>query len=174
MIFLDKIRNFLRHRVLIPRFRKEFKKDSYQNSYLNNIRAGMVVGDGTKIDSRAYFIHGNLIEIGNNCDVGPYATFMTQRSSIKIGDDVAIAPHASFIADNMDSSGRDKIINRPNISSSGIIIEDGCWIGVKAVILPGVRIGKSSVVAAGAVVTKDVPEYSIVAGVPASIIKKRE
>ena len=171
---LDKIKNFLKHRVLIPRFRKELKKASYQNSYLNNIRAGMVVGEGTKIDPRAYFIHGNLIEIGNNCDIGAYATFMTQCSNIKIGNDVAIAPHASFIADNMDSSGRGKIIDLPNISSSGIIVENGCWVGIKAVILPGVRIGKGSVVAAGAVVTKDVPDYSIVAGVPAKVVKNRK
>lgn len=53
-----------------------------------------------------------------------------------------------------------------------IAIEDDCWIGARATILPGVVIGKGSIVAAGAVVTKDVGEYCVVGGVPASFIKK--
>ena len=174
MSFIERIKRYIRRRVSIPRFRSEFKNDSYQNSYINNIIAGMKVGKGTKIDSRAYFIHGNLIEIGKGCDIEAYATFMTQSSSIKIGDDVLIAPHACFIGDNMDSRGKNKIKDRPNISSEGIIVENECWIGINAVILPGVRIGMGSVVAAGSVVTKDVPEYTIVAGVPASVVRKRD
>ncbi|RYE17040.1 MAG: acyltransferase, partial [Sphingobacteriales bacterium] len=55
-----------------------------------------------------------------------------------------------------------------------IIIEDDCWIGTNSVVLAGVTVGRGSVIAAGSVVTKDVPPYSVVAGVPAKIIKKRK
>ena len=56
----------------------------------------------------------------------------------------------------------------------GVKIENGVWIGTRAVILDGVKIGKNSIVAAGSVVTKDVPEFAIVAGVPAKVIKLRK
>jgi maltose O-acetyltransferase len=55
-----------------------------------------------------------------------------------------------------------------------VIIEDDVWIGARVIILPGVKIGKGSIVGAGAVVTKDVEPYSIVAGVPAKLIRKRK
>jgi len=58
------------------------------------------------------------------------------------------------------------------VSTSTVIIEDDIWIGANAVVLPGVTIGHHSVVAAGAVVTKDVPPHSLVAGVPAKVIKQ--
>ena len=58
------------------------------------------------------------------------------------------------------------------LEAKKVVIENGCWIGEKVSILPGVRIGKRSIVAANAVVTKSIPQYSIVAGIPAKVIKK--
>ena len=58
------------------------------------------------------------------------------------------------------------------VSKGDVIIEDGCWLGVGVCILPGVKIGKNSVIGANSIVTRDVPEYSIAVGNPAQIIKK--
>ena len=70
----------------------------------------------------------------------------------------------------------DHDMNSPTFAYRGgrIIIEDNVWIGCNAVVLPGVKIGKGAVVASGAVVTKDVPDYSVVAGTPAKEIGKRQ
>lgn len=94
---------------------------------------------------------------------------------IFIGDNVSIAPYVSFIADSCANNG--KLINEisyiKKITKTEIItIENDVWIGTNVTILPGVWIGKCSVIGAGSIVTKDVPPYSIVAGVPAKIIKK--
>jgi maltose O-acetyltransferase len=88
---------------------------------------------------------------------------------ITIGRNVLIGPNSQFETLNheipLNENGR-----RPNIIKP-IIIEDFVWIGARAVILQGVKIGKGSIIAAGAVVTKDVPANSIVGGVPAKLIK---
>ncbi|MNG32136.1 Virginiamycin A acetyltransferase [compost metagenome] len=76
-------------------------------------------------------------------------------------------------AENHVFSDKTKPIKEQGIYRQGITIEDDCWIGSNVTILDGVTIGTGSVVAAGAVVTKDVPPYSVVGGVPAKIIKER-
>ena len=92
-----------------------------------------------------------------------------------IGKNVSIAPYVSFIADSCANNG--KLINEISYikkvtKTENIIIEDEVWIGVNVTILPGVHIGKSSVIGAGSIVTKDVEAYSIVAGIPAAIIRR--
>ncbi len=169
-----RIINYIHRQRSFRYFTKLLRKSEFDNSYLRNKLSGMIIGKDTRVDPRAYFMHGGLIEIGDNCDINAFCTFMTQNAVIKIGDNVAIAPHVSIIGDNMDHSGRGKIINSRNLPSTGVTIGDDCWIGVGAIILPDVKIGKGSVVAAGAVVTKDVKNYVIVAGNPAKQIKKRE
>lgn len=86
---------------------------------------------------------------------------------IKIEDDVLIGPKANLITINhpLDPSERQSTISTP------IIIKKNAWIGVGAMVMPGVTIGENSVVSAAAVVTKDVPPNTVVAGVPAKIIK---
>ena len=66
------------------------------------------------------------------------------------------------------------LIRKQGIVYARVVIEDDVWIGTRSIILPGVTIGKGSVIAAGSVVTKDVPPYNLVGGIPAKIIKKRE
>jgi acetyltransferase-like isoleucine patch superfamily enzyme len=68
----------------------------------------------------------------------------------------------------------DKTIKEQGVKKEFITIEDDCWIAANSVILAGVTIGKGSVVAAGSIVTKDIPPYSVVAGVPARVIKSRK
>lgn len=119
------------------------------------------------------------VSVGNNVSIGRNAEFMCTRAQIIIGDHVMFGPHVFMITGGhrTDIKGRymDEITNdekRPE-DDRDIVLEGDNWIGANAVILKGVTVGKGAVVAAGAVVTKDVPAYSIVGGVPAKVIKMR-
>lgn len=119
------------------------------------------------------------VSVGNNVSIGRNAEFMCTRAQIKIGDHVMFGPHVFMITGGhrTDIKGRfmDEISNdekRPE-DDRDIVLEGDNWIGANAVILKGVTVGKGAVVAAGAVVTKDVPAYSVVGGVPAKVIKMR-
>lgn len=90
------------------------------------------------------------------------------RGGIFIGDDVYIAPKVNIITINHDINPYKRTITY----CKPVYIEDRVWIGLGAIILAGVRVGENSIVAAGAVVTKDVPRNSIVAGNPAKVIKQ--
>ncbi|HEY0055322.1 MAG TPA: acyltransferase [Pedobacter sp.] len=99
--------------------------------------------------------------IHQNCRIDP-------RGGIIIGETVAISQEVIILT-------ADHIVNSPNFAGRErqVIIEDFAWIGTRATILPGIRIGRGAVVAAGSVVTKDVPDFFIVAGVPAKKIGER-
>lgn len=116
---------------------------------INNAVGDVVIGDHTRIG-----LHNTII--------GP----------VTIGNHVNLAQGITVTALNHNFSETDKCIDEQGVSTLPIVISDDVWIGANAVILPGVTIGSHSVVAAGAVVTKDVPNGCIVAGIPAKIIKR--
>lgn len=89
------------------------------------------------------------------------------RGGIMLEDDVKIGPRVNLITENHDLDPT----KRRTLISKKIVVKRNVWIGAAATILPGVTIGENSVIAAGAVVTKDVPPNTIVAGVPAKVIK---
>ena len=101
------------------------------------------------------------IEIGDRSYLGPYVC-MSGPGHIKIGRQCLIASQTGMYANNHREYG---------LSREGITIEDNCWLGTGVRILDGVTIGCGSVVGAGAVVTKDIPPYSVAVGVPAKRIK---
>ena len=108
---------------------------------------------------------GDYTRIGIHCTViGP----------VCIGHHVNLAQGITVTALNHNFADTNRRIDEQGISTKPVVIGDDVWIGANAVILPGVTIGRHVVVAAGAVVTKDVPENTIVAGVPAKVIKKLE
>jgi acetyltransferase-like isoleucine patch superfamily enzyme len=84
---------------------------------------------------------------------------------IYLGDRVQIGPHVTIVTDNHDFANRNVLICKP------VKIGNGVWIGANVTILPGVTVGENAVIAAGAVVTKDVPANSIVGGNPARVIR---
>ena len=86
---------------------------------------------------------------------------------------MSIAPNVVIIGANHAFADPNKTLKSQGSTSKGIVIEDDVWIATNSSILDGVTIGKGSVVAAGAVVNKDVPPYSVVGGVPAKILKSR-
>ena len=93
--------------------------------------------------------------------------------SVSIGNHVLLAPGV-FITDHSHNVAAGTLIDSQGRTSRAVTIEDDVWLGVRSVVLPGVRIGHGAVVGAGAVVTKDVPSGCIVAGVPARILGRRE
>jgi acetyltransferase-like isoleucine patch superfamily enzyme len=111
---------------------------------------------------------GDVI-IGDHTRVGLHNTII---GPVRIGNHVNLAQGITVTALNHNFEDTNKRIDEQGISTNPVIIEDDIWIGANAVILPGITIGHHSVVAAGAVVTKDVPPHSLVAGVPAKIMKQ--
>jgi acetyltransferase-like isoleucine patch superfamily enzyme len=110
--------------------------------------------------------HGT--SIGRNTRISRGCT-LDVRSGLTIGDNVSISPEAMILGGSHD-------INDPGFSdiSGRVVIEDHVWVGARAIILPGVTLGRGAVVAAGAVVTKDVAPLTLVAGVPAKPIGARD
>ena len=111
---------------------------------------------------------GDVI-IGHHTRIGLHNTVI---GPVTIGSHVNLAQGITITALNHNFSDGGQRIDQQGITTAQVTIGDDIWIGANAVVLPGVTIGAHSVVAAGAVVTKDVPPYSLVAGVPAKIIKK--
>ena len=116
---------------------------------INNAVGDVIIGDHTRIG-----LHNTII--------GP----------VDIGNHVNLAQGITVTALNHNFSDTNKRIDEQGVSTNPVTIEDDVWVGANAVILPGVTIGEHCVVAAGAIVTKDVPPHSLVAGVPAKVIKK--
>lgn len=122
-------------------------------------------------------LYGYNIEIGNNVFLGEESIFMCTNAPIIIGDNTMFGPHVTMITGDhrIDVVGQYMIDIKEKLPENDlpIIIEGDNWIGANATILKGVTIGAGAVVAAGALVLKDVPPYAVVGGVPAKIIKYR-
>ena len=128
------------------------------------------LGDYSVIESFACINNAvGDVMIGNHTRVGLHNTII---GPVIIGNHVNLAQGITVTALNHNFNDSNKRIDEQGVSTSAVIIEDDIWVGANAVILPGVTIGHHSVVAAGAVVTQDVPPHSLVAGVPAKIIKQ--
>jgi len=115
---------------------------------------------------------GERIELGDYVSLNEYV-YLNGIGGIKIGNKVRIGPFACIISFNHSYKNPDIPIMHQDYERKPVIIEDDVWIGAGAKILAGVKIGKGAVIGAGAVVTRDVPPYTVVAGVPARTIKRR-
>jgi len=116
---------------------------------------------------------GEGLTIGDNSNIGPY-NYIGCSGKITIGNNVMLAPRVSIYAENHVFDHPEILIRDQGVEKKEVIIEDDCWIAANSIILAGVTIGRGSVVAAGSVVTENVPPYSVVAGVPAKWIKSRK
>jgi acetyltransferase-like isoleucine patch superfamily enzyme len=132
---------------------------------LNEI-IGSPLDESTIIFAPFYTNFGKFIHIGKNVFINHACSFL-DMGGITIEDHVLIGPKANLITENHPLAPADRraLITKP------ILVKRNAWIGAAATILPGVTIGENAVVAAGAVVTTDVPANTIVAGVPARVIK---
>lgn len=130
--------------------------------------SGVKIGRGSTIHMWCNFFNPSKIEIGEDTIIGDHA-FLDGRSLLKIGNHVSIASSVMIYNSEHDINAEDFHANLDTVT-----IEDYVYIGARVIVLPGVTIGRGSVVASGAVVTKDVLPLSIVAGIPAKEIGKRK
>lgn len=114
--------------------------------------------------------------VGENVYIGEeifVVSAISEKScELVIKNRVAIGPRVTLILSS--DANWSNLMDKIKYIKSFIVLEDDCWLGAGSIILPGVTVGKCSIVGAGSVVTKDVAPYTIVAGVPAKIIKKVE
>ncbi len=162
LVWLDEfIYKLLENNVdIIPMRFIKFRANNYTDARIRKVyleKLGVVMGEGTYTNLGFRFVSDDY------------------EKRLFIGKNVSIAPNATFVC--MSSANNGKEINEiPYVKekltqSENIIIDDEVWIGVNTTILPGVHIGKCSVIGAGSIVTKDVEPYSIYAGVPAVKIR---
>jgi acetyltransferase-like isoleucine patch superfamily enzyme len=139
----------------------------------------LTVGDGSRVDGRSSFSFASRfsdrprLAIGRRTYVGHACSFAVARS-ITIGDDVYIAAGCSFLdspGHPLDPTRRLAKLPPDEDQVRPVVVGDNVWIGTDVMIMPGVTVGEGSVVAARSVVTKDVPPYSLVAGVPARVVR---
>jgi len=141
---------------------------------VRNITLGSNVQLGFNNLLYASGIGNERIEIGNNVSLNANVMINADRGgSITIGDNVIIGPNVVLRSSNHKFNTTQIPIREQGHESGRIIIKEDVWIGANVVVLPNVTIGKGTVVGAGAVVNKDVEEYSIIGGVPAKVISKR-
>lgn len=128
---------------------------------------GVRIGWQSSIHRGCRFYQAARLEIGSHCVINQ-DVILDARSGLQIGDNVSISEQVAIYTLEHD-------IDDPDFRTVGspVVIEDYVYIGARALLLPGVRVGRGAVVAAGAVVTGDVPPYTLVAGVPARVIRER-
>jgi acetyltransferase-like isoleucine patch superfamily enzyme len=155
---------------------------------------GVTLDRGVIIDA----LSTDGVEIGDNVTIGPYCvirasllshlgkgfhlgrhssldaySFVGAGGGVWVGDRVIMGQHISFHAENHNFELVDRPIRDQGITGKGIVIDDDCWVGSNVTFLDGVHVGTGCVIAAGAVVTKDIPPYSVAAGIPARVINSR-
>lgn len=179
--------NYLKHIILFhkeyfPWFKKSFSNFG-QTSVIHHPaiiteQQNISIGNGTTIlnNSRLQIYNyltgkDSTITIGDNCYIG-YRFSALAGGNIKIGNNVLIASDVLITSENhgTDPECKTPYMDQPLICQD-VTIDNGCWIGEKVTILPGVTIGEKCIIGANSVVTKSLPSYTIAAGSPARIIK---
>ncbi|MFI3296366.1 MAG: acyltransferase [bacterium] len=122
---------------------------------VGDVKPEMVIGNGVSVGEDSHITCANRIVIGDGVLTGKYVLITDNAHGISSRSSLDIPPMLREIS-----------------STGAVVIEDNVWIGEKASIMPNVRVGRGAIIAANAVVTKDVPPYSVVAGVPAKIVKQ--
>ncbi|GGD50611.1 sugar O-acetyltransferase [Muriicola marianensis] len=127
---------------------------------------GQKIDGTTRVFIPFYTNFGKHIRIGEHVFINHACTFL-DLGGITVEDNVQIGPKVNLITENHPLDPED----RKSLDLGGILIKRNAWLGAACTILPGVTVGENSVVAAGAVVTKDVPDNTVVAGIPAKVVR---
>jgi acetyltransferase-like isoleucine patch superfamily enzyme len=126
------------------------------------------VGHGAML--KAYY--KNRLVIGDDTWIGQ-GVFFHAAGGITIGRSVGVGPFVKILTSYHDEAGRDVPILAAPLTFAPVVVEDDCDLGVGAILLPGITVGRGVQVGAGAVVTRDVPPYAVVAGNPARVLRMR-
>lgn len=162
-LFAGSVLSFFYNRYLggVP---SRFLRRSFLRRYLG------AMGEGTAVQMDVRFLNGRKVFLGKNNVINFGCLFDGRHYAIRTGNNVSIGPEATLLTLGHDPHADDF----PTGVGGEIVIGDYVWIACRAIILPGVKIGTGAVVAAGAVVSRDVKPYTIVAGSPARVVKQRK
>jgi len=167
----------IRHKKLLQTGRSVIIEDYVYIDALS--KEGIRLGDSVTIGKFATIQCTGVVQdlgiglrIGDNSAVGAYS-YLGAQGGIKIGNNVIIGPKASLHSENHNYQDIGIPIRLQGTTRKGITIDDNCWIGASSTILDGVHIHAGCVVAAASAVTRDIPPNTVVAGVPARVIKRR-
>ncbi|MHB8778305.1 MAG: acyltransferase [Anaerolineales bacterium] len=161
---------FARHLTVSHKF-QPFGKISEQIRRLSCKNIFRISGKNINVERGAHFGSGSQIEIGDNSGIGENCQI---PDNIKIGNNVMMGPDVLIIGKNHNYEDLKIPMRLQGVKeSTPVIIGNDTWIGARVIILPGVNIGDGAIVGAGAVVTKDIPPYTICTGNPARIVKYR-
>jgi acetyltransferase-like isoleucine patch superfamily enzyme len=152
----------------------------------DNVEINALSKEGIKIGDNVSILRNTIIEctgvirnlgeglsIGNNVGIAQNC-FIQVRGKVVIGNDVIFGPGVSIFSENHKFDDPDLPVSVQGEIRKGVKVGDGVWLGARSVILDGVQIGQNSIIAAGSIVNKDVPPYTIAGGVPAKIIRTRK
>ena len=128
---------------------------------------GQTVDESVRMFPPFHTAFGKLTRVGKDVFINFGCTFL-DRGGISLEDNAFISPNVQIITENHPEQPS----MRRNVYTKPVVIRRGAWIGASAVILPGVTVGENAIVGAGAIVTKDVPDNTIVAGNPARVIRE--
>ena len=141
----------------------------FQKKKINNI------GNNSEIRPYCTIIGTNNVIIGKNVIIPPGTTLVTLPSNkeaiINIGDEVLLGPNVAIYCSTHNFENIKVPIKSQGYKVASVNLKAGCWIGINSVILPGVTIGRNSVVGANSLVNKDIPDYCIAVGSPAKVIR---
>ncbi len=135
-----------------------------------NVHLGRNVYVGHQAILKGYY--DNRMEIGDETWIGQQC-FLHSAGGLRIGARVGIGPAVRVITSRHAEAGRETPILFSPIELAEVVIEDDADLGVGAIVLPGVTIGRGAQIGAGAVVSRDVPAYAVAAGVPARVVRQR-
>ena len=162
-----KQRSFSHKGLLVLNDYVEFKGQDHNITFGKNT----FIGKYTII--KADFSDASHFKAGNNFGCGEFC-FFGCAGGVVIGDDVMIGQNVRFHAQNHRFNEKYKLMSDQGTTEQGIIVGNDCWFGSGSVIVDGVTIGNGCVIGANSVVTRDVPDYAVVGGNPAKVIKYRE